>query len=244
MLFANSRQSEMTPRNFWCPFTSYFHYPSAPAFFSSFAHPSLWVPCFLLLSIYLLRFIIVLFFLQATETDFSNVGTMIECGFFIEALDSIRSAVFPGLLPPASYLLSLLEYAQQVGPELPDCRNSHLLLHEPQGLHESIMHFITFFLSFGSYVFPFFFWHHWTKLCFDILTIHPNLSNVICCVLIMSQGNATSVFLRNFLQVMYNLLVTNPPWLAPSTVKRYFTQVLQCPRCKTGLWPFLETAIR
>ncbi|XP_070761077.1 SMC5-SMC6 complex localization factor protein 1 [Enoplosus armatus] len=106
---------------------------------------------------------------QATETDFSNVGTMIECGLFIEALDSIRSAVFPGLLPPAPYLVSLLEYAQQ--------------------------------------------------------------------------GNATSVFLRNFQQVMCNLLVTNPPWLAPSTVKKYFTQVLQCPRCKTGLWPFLETAI-
>lgn len=60
----------------------------------------------------------------------------------------------------------------------------------------------------------------------------------------MSQGNATSVFLRNFQQVMYNLLVTNPPWMAPGTVKKYFTQVLQCPRCKTGLWPFLETAIR
>uniref|UniRef100_A0A8P4GBT4 SMC5-SMC6 complex localization factor 1 n=1 Tax=Dicentrarchus labrax TaxID=13489 RepID=A0A8P4GBT4_DICLA len=106
---------------------------------------------------------------QATETDFSNVGSMIECGLFIEALDSIRSAVFPGLLPPAPYLVSLLEYAQQ--------------------------------------------------------------------------GNATSVFLTNFQQVMYNLLVTNPPWLAPSTVKKYFAQVLQCPRCKTGLWPFLETAI-
>ncbi|XP_068560223.1 SMC5-SMC6 complex localization factor protein 1 isoform X1 [Cebidichthys violaceus] len=106
---------------------------------------------------------------QATETDFSNVGSMIECGLFTEALDSIRSAMFPGLLPPAPYLVSLLEYAQQ--------------------------------------------------------------------------GNATSVFLRNFQQVMYNLLVTNPPWLAPSTVKKYFAQVLQCPRCKTGLWPFLETAI-
>ncbi|XP_070690163.1 SMC5-SMC6 complex localization factor protein 1 [Pempheris klunzingeri] len=106
---------------------------------------------------------------QATETDFSNVGSMIECGLFIEALDSIRSAVFPGLLPPVPYLVSLLEYAQQ--------------------------------------------------------------------------GNATSVFLRNFQQVMYNLLVTNPPWLAPNTVKKYFTQVLQCPRCKMGLWPFLETAI-
>ncbi|XP_038559568.1 SMC5-SMC6 complex localization factor protein 1 [Micropterus salmoides] len=106
---------------------------------------------------------------QATGTDFSNVGSMIECGLFIEALDSIRSAVFPGLLPPAPYLVSLLEYAQQ--------------------------------------------------------------------------GNATTVFLRSFWHVMYNLLLTNPPWLAPSTVKKYFTLVLQCPRCKTGLWPFLETAI-
>ncbi|XP_034451193.1 SMC5-SMC6 complex localization factor protein 1 [Hippoglossus hippoglossus] len=106
---------------------------------------------------------------QATETDFSNIGSMIECGLFAEALDSIRSAMFPGLLPPGPYLISLLEYAQQ--------------------------------------------------------------------------GNATSVFLRNFLQVMNNLLFTNPPWLAPSTVKKYFAQVLQCPRCKTGLWPFLQTAI-
>ncbi|XP_027133455.1 SMC5-SMC6 complex localization factor protein 1 [Larimichthys crocea] len=106
---------------------------------------------------------------QATETDFRNVGSMIECGLFIEALDSIRSAVFPGLLPPAPYLVSLLEYAQQ--------------------------------------------------------------------------GNATTVFLKTFQQVMYNLLITNPPWLATRRVKKYFTQVLQCPRCKTGLWPFLETAI-
>lgn len=43
---------------------------------------------------------------------------------------------------------------------------------------------------------------------------------------------------------MFNLLVTNPPWLGPNAVKKYFTQVLQCPVCKTGLWPFLETAIR
>ncbi|XP_074526844.1 SMC5-SMC6 complex localization factor protein 1 isoform X2 [Halichoeres trimaculatus] len=106
---------------------------------------------------------------QAIETDFSNVGSMIECGLFIEALDSIRSAVYPGVLPPAAHLVSLIDYAQQ--------------------------------------------------------------------------GAATSVFLRNFQQVMNNLLVTNPPWLASSKVKRYFTQVLQCPRCKTGTWTFLETAI-
>ncbi|XP_060893948.1 SMC5-SMC6 complex localization factor protein 1 [Labrus mixtus] len=106
---------------------------------------------------------------QATETDFSNVGNMIECGLFIEALDSIRSAVYPGLLPPAAHLVSLIDYAQQ--------------------------------------------------------------------------GNATPVFLRHIHQVMNNLLVNNPPWLAPSTGKKYYNQVLQCPRCKTGMWPFLETAI-
>ncbi|XP_026176480.1 SMC5-SMC6 complex localization factor protein 1 isoform X2 [Mastacembelus armatus] len=106
---------------------------------------------------------------QATEIDFSHVGTMIECGLFMEALESIRSDMFPGLLPPVSYLSSLLEYAQQ--------------------------------------------------------------------------GNATFFFLRNLDQVIYNLLVTNPPWFAPSIVKKYFAQLLQCPRCKTGPWPLLETAI-
>ncbi|XP_058493298.1 SMC5-SMC6 complex localization factor protein 1 isoform X2 [Solea solea] len=106
---------------------------------------------------------------QATETDFSDVGTMIECGLFTEALDSVRSAMFPGLLPPVPHLTSLLEYAQQ--------------------------------------------------------------------------ENATPFFQRNFLQVMYNLLLTNPPWMAPSRMKKYFSQVLQCPRCKMGLWPFLQTAV-
>ncbi|KAM9744018.1 SMC5-SMC6 complex localization factor protein 1 isoform 1-T2 [Menidia menidia] len=107
---------------------------------------------------------------QAIVTDLSNVGSMIECGLFTEALDSIRAALFPGLLPPAKYLISLLEYAQQ--------------------------------------------------------------------------GNASSVFLRNVHQVMDNLLVTSTPWRTSNTVKKYFMQVLQCPQCKGGLWPFLETAIR
>lgn len=82
------------------------------------------------------RFTIVLLFLQTIVADVSNVDRMIECGLFSEALDSIRSAVFPGLLPPAAYLISLLEYAQQVGLELPDCSNSHLLLCEPEGLYK------------------------------------------------------------------------------------------------------------
>uniref|UniRef100_A0A1A8N6Y5 Ankyrin repeat domain 32 n=1 Tax=Nothobranchius rachovii TaxID=451742 RepID=A0A1A8N6Y5_9TELE len=98
---------------------------------------------------------------QAILADFSNVGTMIECGLFVEALDSIRSSAFPGLLPPATYLISLLQYAQQ--------------------------------------------------------------------------GNATSVFLRNFHQVLENLLLTNPPWLAPNSVKKYYALVLQCPQCSVLL---------
>ncbi|XP_068166729.1 SMC5-SMC6 complex localization factor protein 1 isoform X2 [Antennarius striatus] len=106
---------------------------------------------------------------QTSETDFSNVGIMIECGLFGEALDSIRSALFPGLLPPVSYLSSLLEYAQQ--------------------------------------------------------------------------GNATSAFIKSLQKVLYNLLINNPPWLRHTSVKKYFTQILQCPRCKTGLWPFLQTTI-
>ncbi|CAL9708208.1 unnamed protein product [Knipowitschia caucasica] len=107
---------------------------------------------------------------EATEADFSQIATMIECGLFVEALDSIKSALFPGLLPPAPYLVSLIEYAQQ--------------------------------------------------------------------------GNATSVFLRMFNQYLHRLLVTNPPWSASKFVKKYFSKVFQCPRCKSGLWPFLESAIR
>lgn len=106
---------------------------------------------------------------QATETDFCNVGTMIECGLFNEALDSIKGVLFPGVLPPASYLISFIEYAQQ--------------------------------------------------------------------------GTARPGFLRNFHYIMDNLIVTNLPWLAPSSVRKYFSQVLQCPHCKMGSWHFLETAI-
>ncbi|KAF7670348.1 hypothetical protein LDENG_00010180 [Lucifuga dentata] len=106
---------------------------------------------------------------QAAEADFVNVGSMIECGLFTEALNTLRSAVFPGLLPPAPYLVSLLQYAQQ--------------------------------------------------------------------------GNASSVFLRDFQQVLHRLLIINPPWWLPNTARKYFTQVLQCPQCKAGLWPFLQTAI-
>lgn len=106
---------------------------------------------------------------QIMGPDFGQIATMIECGLVIEALDSIMSRLFPGLLPPAQYLVSLLEYAQQ--------------------------------------------------------------------------GNATLVFLGLFQQFLRRLLVTNPPWMGPKSVKKYFSKVLQCPCCKAGLWPLLETCI-
>ncbi|XP_012716826.2 SMC5-SMC6 complex localization factor protein 1 [Fundulus heteroclitus] len=107
---------------------------------------------------------------QAIVEDITNVASMIECGLFSEALDSIRSSVLPGLLPPATYLISLLEYAQQ--------------------------------------------------------------------------GNASPLFLRDLRQVMENLLFSNPPWLASTAGRRFYCQLLQCPQCKMGLWPLLETAVR
>ncbi|CAL8346838.1 unnamed protein product [Lota lota] len=106
---------------------------------------------------------------KTVEADFSNVGTMIESGLFLEALDSIRDTLFPGLLPPAVFLVSLLEHALQ--------------------------------------------------------------------------GNASAVYLRNLQQVLHSLLLNNPSWLFPNTVKKYFTVILQCPQCKRGLWPFIETII-
>ncbi|KAM4616329.1 SMC5-SMC6 complex localization factor protein 1 [Polymixia lowei] len=106
---------------------------------------------------------------QAAEADFSSVGSMIECDLFLEALDSISSTLCPGLLPPAPYLVSIMERALQ--------------------------------------------------------------------------GDAPPLFLRNLQQVLHSLLVNNPPWVSPNVGKKYFIQVLQCPRCKRGLWPFLETAI-
>ncbi|XP_056145993.1 SMC5-SMC6 complex localization factor protein 1 [Lampris incognitus] len=105
---------------------------------------------------------------QIIVADFTNVACMIECGLFCEALDSIRSELFPCVLPPAPYMVSLLEFAVQ--------------------------------------------------------------------------GNATPVFLRNFQEVLHILIMINPPWQSPSTVKKYFTQVLQCPQCKKGLWSFIESA--
>lgn len=96
--------------------------PLCPFFFPLFCPSVVLSPVLSSLSTNLLHFTIVLLFPQECEPDFSNVGSMMECGLFSEALDTLRSAVFPGLLPPAPFLISLLEYAQQVGPKLRDLK--------------------------------------------------------------------------------------------------------------------------
>ncbi|XP_057686995.1 SMC5-SMC6 complex localization factor protein 1 isoform X3 [Corythoichthys intestinalis] len=101
----------------------------------------------------------------AEMAKFCNVGAMIECGLYMEALDTIQNAAFPGIVPPSSYMVSLIKYAQK--------------------------------------------------------------------------GSATTVFLRRFRETMHRLLINTAPWHK----KLFYSQVLQCPHCKKGQWPFLETAI-
>lgn len=111
---------QMTHRNF--SFTSYFCYHSA---LFPLSCPSISISAALSsVSTNLPHFTMVLLSPQESEADFCNIGSMMECGLFMEALDTLRSAVFPGLLPPAPFLIALLEYAQQVGPQLQDSEAS------------------------------------------------------------------------------------------------------------------------
>lgn len=108
---------------------------------------------------------------QATDVDFNQIATMIDCGLFIEAVSAVTGSIglYPGRLPPVEYVVALLEYAQQ--------------------------------------------------------------------------GNASSAFLGNLKQFLHIALDTNPPWTGPKSVKKYYSNVLQCPCCKAGLWPLLESCI-
>lgn len=91
-----------------------------PFVFSLFCPSIALSAALLFLSSNICHYMMVLLFPQESEPDFYNIGSMIECGLFLEALDTLKSAVFPGLLPPAPFLISLLDYAQQVRSELQD----------------------------------------------------------------------------------------------------------------------------
>ncbi|XP_061117005.1 SMC5-SMC6 complex localization factor protein 1 isoform X2 [Conger conger] len=48
---------------------------------------------------------------QTVTADFSNVSSLIECGLFTEALEELQGALYPGQLPPALVLESLMQHA-------------------------------------------------------------------------------------------------------------------------------------
>ncbi|KAM6965418.1 SMC5-SMC6 complex localization factor protein 1 [Aplochiton taeniatus] len=106
---------------------------------------------------------------QAVSADYSNLGSLIECGFFTTAVEEVQSTLVPGLLPPAPCLASLMQHALQ--------------------------------------------------------------------------GDASMHFIGLLENVLHELLCNNPPRGSPGTAK-FFTQLLQCPQCKGGLWPFLQTSFR
>ncbi|XP_030620544.1 SMC5-SMC6 complex localization factor protein 1 [Chanos chanos] len=48
---------------------------------------------------------------QAAAVDFSNVHSLIECGFFPQALEEIQGCLQPRVLPPATLIQSLMHHA-------------------------------------------------------------------------------------------------------------------------------------
>ena len=57
------------------------------------------------------------------------------------------------------------------------------------------------------------------------------------------QGDAKPFFLSEFRTVLHSILRNNPPWGSPAS-GTFFMKVLQCPQCRKGVWPLLETSLR
>ncbi|XP_029533280.1 SMC5-SMC6 complex localization factor protein 1 isoform X2 [Oncorhynchus nerka] len=58
-----------------------------------------------------------------------------------------------------------------------------------------------------------------------------------------AQGDAKPFFLSEFRTVLHSILRNNPPWGSPAS-GTFFMKVLQCPQCRKGVWPLLETSLR
>ncbi|XP_064793918.1 SMC5-SMC6 complex localization factor protein 1 isoform X1 [Oncorhynchus masou masou] len=56
-------------------------------------------------------------------------------------------------------------------------------------------------------------------------------------------GDAKPFFLSEFRTVLHSILRNNPPWGSPAS-GTFFMKVLQCPQCRKGVWPLLETSLR
>lgn len=57
------------------------------------------------------------------------------------------------------------------------------------------------------------------------------------------QGEAEPYFLSMFSIVLNDILCNNPTWRNTANAK-YFSNILQCPQCEMGVWPFLQTSVR
>ncbi|XP_017546619.2 SMC5-SMC6 complex localization factor protein 1 isoform X1 [Pygocentrus nattereri] len=71
----------------------------------------------------------------------------------------------------------------------------------------------------------------------------PPASALHACMQHALHGEAQSYFLSMFSTVLNDILRNNPTWRSPGSVK-YFLQILQCPQCKNGVWPLLQTSVR
>ncbi|KAI4891818.1 hypothetical protein NFI96_002199 [Prochilodus magdalenae] len=78
-------------------------------------------------------------------------------------------------------------------------------------------------------------------------SLHPGVlppaSILHACMQHALHGEAQAHFLSMFSTVLNDILCNNPTWSSPGSVK-YFLQILQCPQCKNGAWPLLQTSVR
>ncbi|XP_007243962.3 SMC5-SMC6 complex localization factor protein 1 isoform X1 [Astyanax mexicanus] len=73
--------------------------------------------------------------------------------------------------------------------------------------------------------------------------VFPPASILHACMQHALQGEAEPYFLSIFTTTLNSILRNNPSWGSPESVK-YFLQILQCPQCKNGAWPLLQTSVR
>ncbi|XP_041926768.1 SMC5-SMC6 complex localization factor protein 1 isoform X1 [Alosa sapidissima] len=106
---------------------------------------------------------------QRAPAELRNVQSLLDCGFFPQALEELQASLHPGVLPPAQLVLTLMQHALD--------------------------------------------------------------------------GAAKPYTLSMFRTTLHNILCINSLWGSASYVK-YFQQILQCPRCKAGVWSLLSTSFR
>ncbi|XP_066511668.1 SMC5-SMC6 complex localization factor protein 1-like [Hoplias malabaricus] len=71
----------------------------------------------------------------------------------------------------------------------------------------------------------------------------PPASILHACMQHALHGEAQPYVLSMFSTVLNGILHNNPTWSSRGNAS-YFLQILQCPQCKNGAWPLLQTSVR